>query len=109
MPDTSYILAAVVVMTVVTFGLRAVPFALLRPLRSSALLAFLGISMPAGVMLILLTYSLKDVSVTASPHGLPELIAVVVTVAAHLWRKNAVASVVLGTATYVALVNVVFV
>ncbi|CAJ0557315.1 unnamed protein product, partial [Mesorhabditis spiculigera] len=71
MPDTSYIFAAVAVMAVVTFALRAIPFAALMPLRSSALVGYLGIYMPAGVMLILVMYSLKGVSITAPSHGLP--------------------------------------
>ncbi|MFI8660582.1 branched-chain amino acid transporter permease [Rhodococcus qingshengii] len=108
MPDTSYIFAAVAVMAVVTFALRAIPFAALMPLRSSALVGYLGIYMPAGVMLILVMYSLKGVSITAPSHGLCELIAVCATIAAHLWRKNAVLSIVVGTTIYVALVNTVF-
>jgi branched-subunit amino acid transport protein AzlD len=108
MPDTTYIFSAVAIMAVVTFALRAIPFAVLKPLRSSALVAYLGIYMPAGVMLILVMYSLKNVSVTAPSHGIPELIAVSATAAIHLWRKNAVLSIVVGTAMYVALMNTIF-
>ncbi|MDV6265935.1 branched-chain amino acid transporter permease [Rhodococcus globerulus] len=108
MPDTTYIFSAVAIMAVVTFALRAIPFAVLKPLRSSALVAYLGIYMPAGVMLILVMYSLKNVSATGPSHGLPELIAVSATAAIHLWRKNAVLSIVVGTAMYVALMNTIF-
>ncbi|PBC37595.1 branched-chain amino acid ABC transporter [Rhodococcus sp. ACPA4] len=108
MPDTTYIFSAVAIMAIVTFALRAIPFAVLKPLRSSALVAYLGIYMPAGVMLILVMYSLKNVSVTGPSHGLPELIAVSATAAIHLWRKNAVLSIVVGTAMYVALMNTIF-
>lgn len=108
MPDASYIFAAVAIMATVTFVLRALPFAMLMPLRSSALVGYLGIYMPAGVMVILVAYSLKGVSVTAPSHGLPELIAVCATAAVHLWRKNAVLSIVFGTTVYVTLVNTVF-
>ncbi|WP_092806543.1 branched-chain amino acid transporter permease [Rhodococcus globerulus] len=107
MPDTTYIFSAVAIMAIVTFALRAIPFAVLKPLRSSALVAYLGIYMPAGVMLILVMYSLKNVSVTGPSHGLPELIAVSATAAIHLWRKNAVLSIVVGTAMYVALMNTI--
>lgn len=108
MPDTAYIFAAVATMAVVTFALRAIPFAVLKPLRSSALVAYLGIYMPAGIMLILVMYSLKNASLTGPSHGIPELMAVGVTAAVHLWRKNAVLSIVVGTALYVTLVNTVF-
>jgi branched-subunit amino acid transport protein AzlD len=63
--------------------------------------------MPAGIMVILVVYTLKGVSVSETPHGIPEALALVVTVAVHLWKRNAVASIITGTAVYVALVNVV--
>ncbi|MGH3803238.1 MAG: branched-chain amino acid transporter permease [Pseudonocardiaceae bacterium] len=108
MPDPGYILAAVAIMAVITFALRAVPFAIVMPLRSSALVGHLGVYMPAGIMLILVAYSLKNVSVTAPSHGVPELIAVGATTAVHLWRKNAVLSIVVGTGLYVILMNWAF-
>lgn len=108
MSDTTYVFAAVAVMAVVTFALRAIPFAVLKPLRSSALVTYIGIYMPAGVMLILVMYSLKGASFTGPSHGIPELVAVVVTATTHLWRKNAVLSIVAGTAVYMTLVNSAF-
>jgi len=108
MPDAGYILAAIAIMAIVTFALRAVPFAIVMPLRSSALVGYLGVYLPARIMLILVAYSLKNVSVTAPSHGIPELIAVAATAAVHLWRKNAVLSIVLGTGLYVVLMNWVF-
>jgi len=108
MPDNVYLLAASLTMFAVTFALRAVPFAILRPLRDSALIDYLSRHMPAGIMVILVVYTLRDVSVSETPHGLPEALAIIATVAVHLWRRNAVASIIVGTAVYIALVNVVF-
>ncbi|MGU3436218.1 branched-chain amino acid transporter permease [Actinomycetes bacterium M1A6_2h] len=108
MPDTVYVVAAIAIMAATTFALRALPFALLRPLRSSALVAYLGVYLPAGIMLILVMYSLREVSPASSTHGIPEVLAVGATVAVHLWKKNAVLSIVSGTVIYVALVNYVF-
>jgi branched-subunit amino acid transport protein AzlD len=65
--------------------------------------------MPAGIMVILAVYTLRGVSLAESPHGLPEGIALAVTIALHLWRRNAVLSILGGTAVYVFLVGVVFV
>ncbi|GGF91955.1 putative branched-chain amino acid transport protein [Rhodococcoides trifolii] len=108
MPDTIYIASAIAIMAATTFALRAVPFALLRPLRSSALVAYLGVYLPAGIMAILVLYSLRDVSIAAPAHGIPEVLAVAATVGVHLWKKNAVLSIIGGTVLYVALVNYVF-
>jgi branched-subunit amino acid transport protein AzlD len=108
MPDAVYLASAIGIMAATTFGLRALPFALLRPLRSSALVAYLGVYLPAGIMLILVMYSLRDVSVTSSTHGIPEVLAVAATVGIHLWKKNAVLSIIAGTVIYVVAVNYVF-
>ena len=53
-----YILLAVLVTWLITFALRAAPFVFLRRVRDSALLAYLGRTMPAAVMLILVVYTL---------------------------------------------------
>ena len=108
MPDAAYLWVASLTMFAVTFALRALPFAALRPLRGSALVAFLSRHMPAGIMVILAVYTLRAVSLRDAPHGLPEAVALAVTVAVHLLRRNAVASIIAGTATYVALINLVF-
>lgn len=108
MPDDAYLWAAALVMFAVTFALRALPFAVLRPLRESALVAYLSRHMPTGIMVVLALYTLRDVSLGESPHGLPEALAIAVTMGLHLWRRNAVLSILGGTAVYVALVNLVF-
>jgi branched-subunit amino acid transport protein AzlD len=108
MPDTLYLAAASLTMFAVTFALRALPFAALRPLRDSALVAYLSRHMPSGVMVILVVYTLRDVSLGEAPHGLPEALAVAATVVLHLVRRNAVVSIIGGTAVYVLLVNLVF-
>ena len=108
-PDTAYLVAASLTMFAVTFALRSLPFAALRPLRHSALVAYLSRHMPAGIMVILAVYTLRGVSLRETPHGLPEAIALVTTVTLHLWKRNAVVSIIGGTAVYVVLVNLVFV
>ena len=108
MPETSYLVAASVTMFAVTFALRALPFAALKPLRGSALIGFLSRHMPGGIMIILAVYTLREVSLAEAPHGLPEAIALAATIGLHLWRRNAVLSILGGTALYVALVSLVF-
>ena len=109
MPDAAYLVAASLTMFAVTFALRALPFAALRPLRDSALVAYLSRHMPAGIMVMLAVYTLRGLSLGEAPHGLPEAIALGATVTLHLWKRNAVASIIGGTAVYVVLVNLVFV
>ena len=105
MPSTGYILASLTTILIITFALRALPFAALEPLRASPYIAFLGRYMPVGIMLILVVYTLRSVPLGDGWHGLPEGLALAVTIGVHLWRRNALLSIVAGTGIYVVLVN----
>lgn len=107
MPDTTYLAAAVALAAAITFALRALPFAVIEPLRSSHLTAELAGRMPAGLMIILVFYLLRDVP-SKTPHAAAAsvVVAVLVVVALHWWRANALLSIVTGTAFYVFALNV---
>ena len=107
MPDTRYAIAAVLVAAVVTWGLRALPFAALTPLRASSTVQYLSTRMPAGVMLILLAYCLRDLPLTHA-RSLATPTALAVTVGLHLWRRNALLSILGGTTVHVILASTVF-
>ncbi|MDI3387605.1 AzlD domain-containing protein [Streptomyces sp. B-S-A8] len=107
MPDTPYLLAAVALSAAITWALRALPFAALAPLRASSTVQYLSTRMPAGIMVILLVYCLRDLPVTET-RALAPVIALAVTVGLHLWRRNALLSILGGTAVHVVLASAVF-
>ena len=59
--------------------------------------------MPLGVMVILVAYTLRNLALPDPPRALPDIVALVATVGLHLWRRNAVLSILGGTAIHVAL------
>ncbi len=63
----------------------------------------LGRRLPAGVMIILVVYLLKDVSLSAPTFGAVHLAPVAVTAGAHLWRRSMLLCMAAGTATYAAM------
>lgn len=69
---------------------------------------YLGKVLPPAVFGMLVVYCLKDVSVLGGSHGLPELIAIVVVVALHLWKKQILLSIAGGTVVYMLMVQMVF-
>lgn len=107
MSDTQYAITAILVTAAVTWSLRALPFAALAPLRASATVRYLSRRMPAGVMVILVVYCLRDLP-AGEARAVAPLAALAVTVAVHLWRRNALLSIVAGTAVHVALASTVF-
>ena len=93
---------AVVVVTVITFVCRIVPFVLLRGRQGSALLAFLSRAMPLGVMIVLVAYTLSGVSLSPSS-WLPAVGGIGATAGLHLWRRSIGLSLIGGTGVYVSL------
>lgn len=104
MPSTPYMLGALTLILLVTFALRALPFAFIAPVRSSLLLRFLGAHMPVGIMVILTVYTLAGTPLTGQATG-RVAIALGVGVGLHLWRANSLLSIVAGTGLYVILLN----
>lgn len=108
MPDTGYLIAAVAIAVAVTWALRALPFAALAPLRRSQLVGYLNAAMPVGVMVVLAAYTLRAFDPRAPDRAWPTVLALAVTVALHLWRRNVALSIFAGTAVHVALASTLF-
>lgn len=106
MPSLGYILATVIIAGLITLALRALPFAILKPLRKSKVVRTLGQWMPAGLLLILAVVMLSS-EVSARPSKLWVIaIALSVTVGVHLLAgRRALISIFAGTGTYVLLLN----
>lgn len=69
---------------------------------------YLGKVLPAAVFGMLVIYCLKDVSILTGSHGLPEVIAILVVVVLHYWKRQMLLSIVGGTVCYMLLVQFVF-
>lgn len=69
---------------------------------------YLGKALPTAIFGMLVVYCLKNVSILTGSHGIPELIAIAVTVGIHLWKRKMLLSVAGGTVCYMLLVQLVF-
>lgn len=106
MPEPGYVVAVLATVFVITLALRAVPFAILEPLRDSRLVMTMAAWMPAGILAVLAAATFRT-SATGG-HLLHAALAAAVTVAVHLTcGRRTLLSVGAGTLTYVALVNLV--
>lgn len=70
---------------------------------------YLGKYLPAAIMATLVVYCLRNVNIIEGSHGLPELISVALVAGLHLWKKNILLSVGLGTFCYMILIQMVFI
>lgn len=106
MPDLGYVVAALVIAGAITVALRAIPFAVLKPLRESKLVLALGLWMPVGILAILAASTWVGAAAVDVPTALKATAAAAVTVAAHLLcGRRTLLSIGLGTLAFVLLVN----
>ena len=110
MPDYTHALIVMLVMGGCVLLTRILPVIIFgRSERVPEFILYLGKVIPYTAMGLLLVYCLRDVSILGGTHGVPELIAMAVVVASYLWKRNTIVSVVLGTAVYMVLLQMVFV
>lgn len=100
----------VATMAIVTALTRYLPFILFdRGKEAPSWIKYLGIVLPSALMSVLLIYCIRNVSLTGSSHGIPELLCIAVAAGLHIWKGNVLLSIGVSTVLYMVLVQIVFV
>ena len=100
----------IAVCTAATMLTRFLPFVVFGGGRSTPrFIVYLAGVLPCAIMAMLVVYCLRGVDLRGPTHGLPELLAGAAVVGLHLWKKNTLLSIAVGTALYMVLVQAVFV
>ena len=107
MSSTAHSAMLVAVMSVVTILLRAAPFLVFKK-KAPAYIIYLGRVLPAAIIGMLVIYCLRDTDLLSAPFGAPELIAGLLVVWLHAWKRNILLSILAGTASYMLLIRLVF-
>ena len=94
-------------MSITTILLRFLPFLVFKK-ETPPYISYLGKVLPPAIIGMLVIYCLKDVTPTASPYGIPELIAAACVVILQVWKCNSLISILTGTLIYMILVQMVF-
>lgn len=102
----------IITIGVVVFGTaltRFLPFLLFPAGRPTPkYIQYLGKVLPSAVFGLLVVYCLKNVSLSAGSHGIPEFLSIAVVAALHLWKRQMLISIAGGTVCYMLLVQLVF-
>ena len=99
----------IIVCCLVTALTRFLPFLIFGGKRKTPeIVTYLGKVLPFAIMGMLVVYCLKDVSFLSAPYGAPELIGIAITAGLHIWRRNSLLSIGVGTVSYMLLIPFVF-
>ena len=97
----------IAIMAAVTIALRFLPFLVFHE-KTPSYISYLGKVLPPAIIGMLVVYCLKDVSLASSPFGIPELAASVSVAGMQALKRNAVISILTGTAIYMLLIQLAF-
>ena len=99
----------IAVCAIVTVALRFLPFLIFgEDQKTPPVIAYLGQVLPFAIMGMLVVYCLKDVEFSAAPYGIPEAIGCAVVAGLHVWKRNTLLSIGVGTVIYMLLVQLIF-
>jgi branched-subunit amino acid transport protein AzlD len=108
MSENLYIGVTVVIVALMTWVTRGLPYLVFAKTRPPKIVTYIGTYLPGAIMIILVLYCLRNTQLTAYPYGAAEFISVLLVVAAQLWRKNILISIFAGTVCYMILIRTVF-
>jgi len=106
---TGFLIATILVAAVCTFATRALPFVLFGGKKEPPkIIVYLGRMLPVAILGSLIVYGIGDFTVLDRNALLPKLIGVALTAVVHLWKRNVLLSISVGTIGYMLLINFVF-
>lgn len=96
----------ILVMSLVTIGLRALPFGLFGGKRQvPGVVLYLGEVLPSAALGMLVIYCLRDLDFRAAGHGIPDLVSVLAVAAVQAVKRNTILSILAGTVCYMILIH----
>ena len=99
----------IAVAAVVTAATRFIPFLIFRKKDSTpAIVTYLGQVLPCAIMGMLVVYCMKDVPFLQAPYGAPEIIGCLIVALLHVWKRNSLLSIGVGTVCYMLMVQLIF-
>lgn len=76
--------------------------------KTPPVVQYLGRVLPTALFALLLVYSLRHTDLTAGRYGLPEGLALLVTVLVYFWKRQILLPIAAGTAAYMLMLHYVF-
>ena len=96
----------IIMCAIITFGLRALPFAVFRGKRKMPVwLEQLGKALPPLIMAVLIVYCLRDITTDPKHIGIAQMAGVLATAISYKWKHNTLISILLGTVSYMLFLH----
>jgi branched-subunit amino acid transport protein AzlD len=100
----------VAVCAITTLATRALAFLIFPAGHATPrFVVYLGRVLPSAITAMLVVYCLKNTAIQSAPHGIPELLAILLVAVLFLKFKNSLVAIAAGTIVYMVMVQALFV
>lgn len=107
--NNTQLVITILIIVLVTMLTRFLPFIIFGNNRPTPeFVTYLGKVLPYSIMGMLVVYCLRNMNFLTVGSWAPEIIATATVVLLHVWRRNMLVSIIVGTAVYMFLVQVIF-
>ena len=106
MNEKTYLILAIIIVSLCTFFTRAIPYILFRNKEIPRIITYLSVVLPMSIMIILVIFSKRNIDLTKYPFGGPELIAITLVALLQYFKKNLLLSILAGTIGYMVLIRI---
>lgn len=103
------IVISIILIAIVTMGIRFLPFIIFRKMETPKWLNRLGDNLPYAAIGMLVIYCMKELTFTSVDSYLPTIIAIVIVGASYIYKRNTLISIVSGTVSYMIMIQFIFV
>ncbi len=101
----------IITILVIVFGTmltRFIPFIIFKqdkPLPKT--IEYLGSVLPVAMFGLLVVYALKDIKWQHSNELIPAVIAIILIIIVHIWKRDMLISILIGTVSYMLLIQLI--
>tara|TARA_B110000879_G_scaffold176141_1_gene229860 strand:- start:231 stop:551 length:321 start_codon:yes stop_codon:yes gene_type:complete len=93
---------------IISLVTRWLPYVFAKYLKKAEMIQSIGKLLPAYIMCLLLVYEVHIETFLHVPYGVPELVSLSVLTLVHLWRRQLLLSLCVGSACYLLLLHYIF-
>ncbi len=108
MISTSQAIIVIAICGLITGLERVLPFLIFRGKNPPEIISYIGKTLPMAIMAIMIIFCFKNISFDQVENFVPQIIAGAVTFAVHLWKRNMILTIAVGTILYMVLIQLVF-
>lgn len=107
--NMEYTIMIILVVSLTTIFTRVLPFWIFRGKEKLPdTVMYIGKVLPPAIMVILVVYCLRGINILMPSEWIPDMMAVIVVAALHIWKKNTLLSISVGTIFYMIMVQKIF-